>query len=138
MMSEVDAQIGRLVTFLRDTGCYDNTLIVFTSDHGEMLGDHWQFAKFSYFDQTFHVPLIVRDPHPEATPWHGRVIDAFTENVDVMPTIVDWLGLEAPSTCDGESMLGFCRSEESIPWRTAAHFALDSVFSSMMVSVLLV
>ena len=128
MMSEVDAQIGRLVTFLQDTGCYDNTLIVFTSDHGEMLGDHWQLAKFSYFDQTFHVPLIVRDPRPEATPWHGRVIDAFTENVDVMPTIVDWLGLEVPSTCDGESLLGFCRSEESIPWRTAAHFALDFRF----------
>ena len=45
-----------------------------------------------------------------------------------MPTIVDWLGLEVPSTCDGESLLGFCRSEESIPWRTAAHFALDFRF----------
>ena len=125
MMSEVDAQISRLVAFLQDIDCYDNTLIVFTSDHGEMLGDHWQLAKYSYFDQTFHVPLIVRDPRPEAAPWYGRVVDAFTESVDVMPTIVDWLGLEVPSTCDGESLLGLCRSEESIPWRSEAHFALD-------------
>ena len=125
MMSEVDAQISRLVAFLQDIDCYDNTLIVFTSDHGEMLGDHWQLSKYSYFDQTFHVPLIVRDPRPEAAPWYGRVVDAFTESVDVMPTIVDWLGLEVPSTCDGESLLGLCRSEESIPWRSEAHFALD-------------
>ena len=124
MMSEVDAQIGRLVAFLQDTDCYDNTLIVFTSDHGEMLGDHWQLEKYSYFDQTFHVPLIVRDPRPEAAQ-RGRVIDAFTESVDVMPTIVDWLGLDVPSTCDGESLLGMCNSEESIPWRSEAHFALD-------------
>ena len=89
-----------------------------------MLGDHWQLSKYSYFDQTFHVPLIVRDPHSEAAR-RGRVVDAFTESVDVMPTIVDWLGLEIPSTCDGESLLGLCRSEESIPWRSEAHFALD-------------
>ena len=49
MISEVDAQIGRLVAFLQDTDCYDNTLIVFTSDHGEMLGDHWQLSKIQLF-----------------------------------------------------------------------------------------
>jgi arylsulfatase A-like enzyme len=124
MISEVDAQIGRLVSFLQDTDCYNNTLIVFTSDHGEMLGDHWQLAKYSYFDQTFRVPLIVRDPRPEAAR-RGRVVEAFTESVDVMPTIADWLGLEVPSTCDGESLLGLCHSEENIPWRSEAHFALD-------------
>ena len=62
MMSEVDAQLGRLFDYLRSRGMYDRTLVVFTSDHGEGLGDHWLYAKYSYFDETFHVPLLVRDP----------------------------------------------------------------------------
>jgi arylsulfatase A-like enzyme len=66
MMSEVDAQIGRLIDHLESTGEYERTLIVFASDHGEQLGDHWSFAKYGYFDQTFHTPLILRDPLPAA------------------------------------------------------------------------
>ena len=78
MMSEVDAEIGRLVEALKSFGDYENTLIVFTSDHGELLGDHWQFAKYAYFKQTFHIPLIVRDPGAEADAGRGTAVEAFT------------------------------------------------------------
>jgi len=125
MMSEVDAQIGRLMDYLRASGVYDDTLIVFTSDHGEQLGDHWQFSKYSYFDQSFHIPLIVRDPRPEANGHRGRQVDAFTENVDVMPTILDYLGLDVPAQCDGASLAPFCRGETPDPWRDAAHWEFD-------------
>ena len=107
MMSEVDAQIGRLLASLRASGEDEHTLVVFASDHGEHLGDHWQFSKLSYFDQTFHVPLIVRDPRPGAAPGRGRRVDAFTENVDVMPTILEAIGGEVPHQCDGESLAPF-------------------------------
>ena len=125
MMSEVDAQIGRLIDHLESTGEYERTLIVFASDHGEQLGDHWSFAKYGYFDQTFHTPLILRDPLPAADGGRGGVISEFTENIDVTPTIVDWLGRKVPPACDGESLLPFCRGETVPTWRREAHWAYD-------------
>jgi arylsulfatase A-like enzyme len=123
MMSEVDHQIGRLIDFLKAEGQYDRTLIVFTSDHGEQLGDHWLFGKYGYFDQSFHIPLILRDPVNGAG--RGRRIEAFTENVDIMPTILEWLDLEVPSQCDGLSLLPFCHGADPDDWRREAHWEYD-------------
>ena len=128
MMSEVDAQIGRLLEFLRASGADAHTLVVFTSDHGEHLGDHWQFSKFCYFDQAFHVPLIVRDPRACASPGRGRQVGAFTENVDVMPTILEAIGREVPPQCDGESLAPFLAGDSPSGWRREAHFAFDFRF----------
>ena len=125
MISEVDAQIGRLVEHLETTGEYEQTLIVFCSDHGEQLGDHWMYAKYGYFDQSFHIPLVMRDPRRVADHTRGSVVDAFTENVDVMPTIVDWLGGDVPVGCDGESLLPFCHGETAPRWRREAHWEYD-------------
>ena len=125
MMSEVDFQIGRLLTFLDDSGAYDNTLVIFTSDHGEQLGDHWQFAKYAYFDQSFHVPLLVRDPRAAARSARGRRVSAFTESVDVMPTILDCLQVPTPSQCDGETLAPLCRGETPADWRAEAHWEFD-------------
>ena len=125
MMSEVDAQIGRLLEYLRASGEDERTLVVFTSDHGEHLGDHWQFSKFSYFDQTFHVPLILRDPRPVAVPGRGRQVGAFSENIDVMPTILEAIGLGVPPQCDGESLAPFLAGDTPAHWRCEAHFAFD-------------
>jgi arylsulfatase A-like enzyme len=125
MMTEVDDQIGRLLGYLRENGEYDDTLVVFTSDHGELLGDHWMLAKYGYFDQAFHIPLILRDPTSSADPGRGRAIEAFTENVDVMPSILEWLGVEVPPQCDGLSLLPFCRGETPADWRREAHWEYD-------------
>ncbi len=125
MASEVDAQIGRLIEHLRESGAYDDSLVVFTSDHGEQLGDHWQFAKYAYFDQSFHIPLIIRDPRPQADAVRGRQVDAFTENVDIMPTILDCLGLDIPVQCDGASLAPFCHDGDPGRWRDAAHWEFD-------------
>jgi len=121
----VDAQIGRLLECLRASGEDERTLVVFTSDHGEHLGDHWQFAKLSYFDQTFHVPLIIRDPRVAAAPGRGGQVDAFTENVDIMPTIIEAIGLEVPPQCDGKSLAPFLAGDTPVHWRHEAHFAFD-------------
>jgi arylsulfatase A-like enzyme len=98
---------------------------VFTSDHGEQLGDHFLFGKCGYFDQSFHIPLIVRDPDRGAAAARGRPVDAFTENVDIMPTILDWLGREVPRQCDGASLVPFCRGERPADWRCEAHWEYD-------------
>lgn len=125
MISEVDAQVGRLIDYLKETGAYDNTMIVITSDHGENLGDHWAFAKYTYFDQTFHVPLIVRDPSQAANKSRGSIVEAPTESVDIMPTILDAIGLDVPAQCDGRSLLPFSRAKQPEDWREEAHMEFD-------------
>ena len=125
MMTEIDAQIGRLIAHLKDTGAWERTLIVFTSDHGEHLGDHWMMAKFSYYEQTYFIPLIVRDPSPASAAGRGKTIDAFSENIDVMPTILEWLDLDVPLACDGASLLPFCQGRDVKDWRTEAHAEFD-------------
>jgi arylsulfatase A-like enzyme len=91
LIAEVDAQLGRLFAHLEKTGELDETLIVFTADHGEMLGDHWCWGKAGWFEAANHIPLIIRDPRA-AKAARGRRIEAFTESVDLAPTILEWLG----------------------------------------------
>lgn len=118
MQTEVDDQLGRLVDHLRRRGLYDDTLIVFTSDHGEIGGDHWLTEKLGYWDETYHVPLIVRDPRAAAT--RGARVAALTESVDVLPTILERIGVAIPDQCDGRSLVPFLDGDE-VPtdWRDA-------------------
>jgi arylsulfatase A-like enzyme len=125
MINEVDDAVGRIVAHLKATGEYDNTLIVFTCDHGEMGGDHYTWGKELYFDQSFHIPLIIRDPRPQADAGRGRQIDAFSESIDIMPTILSWLGAEVPVECDGASLLPFIEGKAPKSWRTETHMELD-------------
>jgi arylsulfatase A-like enzyme len=123
MISEVDRQIGRLVEGIKAAGAWDDTVIVLTSDHGEMMGDHWTLGKFGYFDQAYHIPLIVRDPrHPEG--FGGRVT-AFTEAVDVLPTVLEATGAQRAGPADGVSLQPFLRGETPAAWRREAHWEFD-------------
>jgi len=124
LMTEVDHNLGRLFDYLKTSGQWDNTLIVFTSDHGEQIGDHWLIGKMGYFDASYHIPLIIRDP--EATSTRGQQIEAFTENVDIMPTMLEWLNLDIPHQCDGKSLVSTLRTGTTPDyWRDAAHWEFD-------------
>lgn len=125
MISQVDDQVGRIVAHLKATGEYDHTLIVFTCDHGEMLGDHWMWGKEGYFHKAYHIPLVIRDPRRAADAARGRVVEAFSEAVDLMPTILDWLGLDLPAQCDGRSLLPFLEGESPPGWRQEVHWEYD-------------
>ncbi len=104
LIHEVDTQLGRIFAHLEKTGELDETLIVFTSDHGEMLGDHWCWGKAGWYDAANFIPLVIRDPKaPKAA--RGRKVEAFTELVDITPTILDWLGLEMPHEVSGHSLM---------------------------------
>jgi len=102
MVSEVDAYVGVVIDALKASGQWGNTLVVFSSDHGEFLGDHYLIEKAHYFDESMRVPLIVRDP--QATQTGGR-IDAFSESIDITPTILEYLGVEIPNRVMGSSVL---------------------------------
>ena len=123
LMTEVDHNLGRLFDALKRSGAWDETLIVFTSDHGEQAGDHWMIGKLGYFDESFHVPLIVHNPSAEAHAHRGVCIDAFTEGVDIMPTLLDFLGVDVPEQCDGRSLLAATTAGRlGSQWRTEAYW----------------
>lgn len=124
LIAEVDAQIGRIIDHLKSTGEYDETLIIFTSDHGEMLGDHWCWGKGGYFDASNHIPLIIRDPHAHAHA-RGRTVSAFTESVDLTPTILGWVDRPVPAECNGHSLGGWLTGETPETWRRAVFWEFD-------------
>jgi arylsulfatase A-like enzyme len=127
MVSEVDHQLGRVWQALERLGQWDDTLVVVTSDHGEQHGDHGLIQKGGFFEGSYHVLGIVRDPrYPEA---HGRTVERFTENVDIFPTLCDSLGIETPAQCDGLPLTPFLRGEEPPWWRDAAHWEFDWRFA---------
>jgi arylsulfatase A-like enzyme len=123
MVSEVDAQLGRLFDHLDRLGVAENTMVVLTSDHGEQLGDHWLLEKLGFFDESYHVPLVIRWPAVIDEP--GRVVTEFTEHVDLMPTMLEAIGQPVPLICDGSSLGPFIDDVAPLRWRDAAHWEWD-------------
>jgi arylsulfatase A-like enzyme len=121
MISEVDAQLGRVVRAIEDRGEWQDTLVVVTSDHGEQLGDHGLIEKLGFFPQSYHVLGLWRDPRQRG----GMAIRRFTENVDLLPTLAVALGVDEPVQCDGQSLLPLFEGED-MAWRTSAHYEWDS------------
>ncbi|MFX8354916.1 sulfatase-like hydrolase/transferase, partial [Acinetobacter baumannii] len=81
--------------FLEAVGQWEDTIFVLTSDNGEQLGDHHLWGKLRFYDQSYHVPLIIRAPGMDAESI-GHVVTDFTESIDVMPTILDLAGAHVP------------------------------------------
>jgi arylsulfatase A-like enzyme len=123
MVSHADHQLGRLFDALRAAGTWSRTLVVVTADHAELLGDHGLLGKLGYWEQSYATPCIVRDPAQPAG--HGSVVTLFTENVDVMPTICEAIGLPVPAQCDGSALTSFLAGAPPTEWRTAAHWEFD-------------
>jgi arylsulfatase A-like enzyme/Flp pilus assembly protein TadD len=96
-----DAQVGRLLTFLKETGRYANAVLVLAADHGEGLGEHGEKTHgFFVYNSTLHVPLLVKVPGTAP-----RTIETEVSLVDVMPTVLQALRLPIPSTVQGRSLL---------------------------------
>jgi arylsulfatase A-like enzyme len=121
MLAEVDEHVGTLLDWLDASGQAEHTIVIFTSDHGENLGDHYMLHKLGWFDQSYHVPLIVRGPGVAG----GRTVEAFTEHVDVLPTICSLLDSEVPLQCDGRALTPWLRGETPDDWRRESHFEFD-------------
>ncbi|WP_305511771.1 sulfatase-like hydrolase/transferase [Shimia thalassica] len=105
LIKQIDDQIGRLMGFLDDQGITDDTMIVFTSDHGDYLGDHWMGEKELFHDASARIPLIVVDPRPEADATRGVKSSALVEAIDVVPTILNYFdGEDVPHIIEGKSL----------------------------------
>ncbi len=97
----MDAQVGRVVEALDKLGLSDNTIVIMTSDHGYHMYEHGLWQKMSLFENSAHVPLIVRLPKDERA---GQRTRALSELVDLYPTLSDLCGLTAPDYIDGKSL----------------------------------
>jgi arylsulfatase A-like enzyme len=102
MCTGVDTAFGWLMDKLRDTGLDRNTIVVFTSDHGDQLGSHGRtMPKGAPEDEACRVPLLVRWPGGLPT---GQVSDLLVGTLDLMPTLLSLMGLDIPPTCQGEDL----------------------------------
>lgn len=104
-ITQVDEQIGRVLEALAAIGQRDNTLVIFTSDHGEMLGDHGSYQKFQPYEGSVRVPMVLRWPTRLAA---GSRYPGFADLTDILPTVLDAVGLDYPGELPlpGGSLLG--------------------------------
>ena len=121
MISEVDSQLARIWTELESRGEWDSTVIVVTADHAEQLGDQGLIQKAGFYESSYAVVGIVRDPRFD----HVGVVEEFTENVDIMPTLCDAMDIPVPTQCDGYPLTPFLRGERPSAWRDAAYYEWD-------------
>lgn len=130
LIKQVDDHLGRLFAELERLGRIEDTLIVFTSDHGDHLGDHGLGEKELFYEQAVRVPMIVVDPSPAADATRGSVERHIVEAVDIVPTILDALGLDpARHLVEGRSLLPLLRNERlADAWRDCAFSELDYAF----------
>ena len=109
LCTQIDQQIGMLIGTLREEGQLDNTIIIFTSDHGESLGNHGIWAKQNFYESSTNIPMLllgVKDcPKVEA----GKVDDRLVCLADIMPTVLDLAGIDIPHKVTGQSMLAPAR-----------------------------
>ena len=121
MVELIDKQVGRMVAALEETGQLENTIVIFMSDHGEMLGDHGLFLKGPHFyDEAVRVPLIIS--------WKDRFAadlraDCLMELIDITPTLLEAAEIDVPNTIQGRSLMPILLSQ-----REAGHHR-DYVFS---------
>jgi len=109
MVSEVDHHVGRILAHLDALGLRDDTLVVFTSDHGEWLGEHLRYGKgYPGHDCVTRVPLIMRWPGHLEQP--GRTESGLVEGVDVLPTLLESAGIPAPGHLQGQSLMPALRA----------------------------
>lgn len=128
LITHVDHQLGRFLQMLYEYGEMNNTIIMFTSDHGEMLGDHHLFHKIVPYEGSARVPFILNDPGNQLGLQKGKVCEEVIELRDIMPTILEAAGVKIPETVDGESMLRLVNSKansihaaDSLKWRSYLH-----------------
>jgi len=106
MTANLDWNLGRLFQAIDEAGLRDNTLVVFTSDHGEMFGAHGRRAKNIFYEEASRIPYLMRMP---GTIPAGTVSDACLSTVDIMPTVLSLLGLPIPDVVEGMDLSGVAK-----------------------------
>lgn len=102
LVKEIDDWVGKMLSKLEELGLDDNTMIIFCSDHGEMLGSHGMREKNVFYEESAHIPLMVKVPGKVQ---EKTVVDGYVSLIDLYPTILDYLNVKK-QPCDGKSLRG--------------------------------
>lgn len=136
MIKQIDDEIGRLINFLEERDQMDNTMIVFTSDHGDYLGDHWMGEKDLFHEPSVHIPFIVYDPSPEADKTRGTASNELVEAIDLVPTILQAVGgYPQPHILDGRALQPLIHDEKPDDWRTYVISEYDYAFMNARIDL---
>jgi arylsulfatase A-like enzyme len=129
LIKQIDDHLGQLFSWLEETGKEKETMIVFTSDHGDYLGDHWMGEKELFHEVSVRVPLIVYDPRPEADTARGTSSDALVEAIDLVPTFLEATGAPSAShRLEGRSLQPILFGNTPEDWRDAVFSEIDYAF----------
>ena len=122
LIKQIDDQLGILFSWMRRNGLFENTMIVFTSDHGDYLGDHWMGEKDLFHDQSVKVPLIIYDPRKEANKTRGTENNQLVESIDLAPTFLDYFsGKSKPQILEGRNLAPLLHNNSmNTDWRQYA------------------
>ncbi|HYP70299.1 MAG TPA: sulfatase-like hydrolase/transferase [Variovorax sp.] len=130
LIAQLDARLGDVFAALEESGQADCTMVVLCADHGDMLGDHWLGEKELFYEAALRVPLIVADPRTSANAGRGKIVEDLVEAIDVLPTILDGLGV-APETyghcVEGRSLMPLLEGRQ-VPWRDAVFSEADYAY----------
>lgn len=108
MTTGLDTNFARLMQALQNSGAADDTIVVFTSDHGEMFGAHGRRAKNIFYEEAARVPFVVRWPGQVPA---GQTTDALLSAIDLMPTLCGLLDLPVPEAAEGLNLAHLCRGQ---------------------------
>ncbi|MBT5926310.1 MAG: sulfatase-like hydrolase/transferase [Verrucomicrobia bacterium] len=126
MVTGIDGAIGRFMNALEEAGLAENTIIVYTADNGYHMGNRGFAGKWSHYEESLRVPLIVMDPRVR-TRQQGSVTDALALNLDLPSTFLDWADVEVPDRYQGRSLKPIVQSGQPANWRQETfheHFAV--------------
>lgn len=123
LITHIDHQIGRFLNAMQEYGVYRDTVILFTSDHGELLGDHHLFRKSLPYEGSAGIPFMVVDPGNYLDIKKNTKSDKVVELRDIMPTLLDAANLPIPDTVEGKSVLPLIRqtADKNLQWREYIH-----------------
>lgn len=131
LIAQLDHHLGRIFELLDRKNLFKDTLVVFCSDHGDFLGDHWLGEKELFYDTVQRVPFIVVDPSTQADATRGTEDARFVECVDVVPTVLDALSIPIPAhRIEGRSLLPLIRGDRP-QWRDMVVGELDFSFKGV-------
>jgi len=117
MVSGIDNAIGRFMKALEKAGLADNTIIVYSADNGYYMGNRGFAGKWSHYEESLRVPLIIMDPRVEAKQ-KGKVLEAPVLNLDFPSTFLDWAGVKIPERYQGRSLKELVTKGSTENWRT--------------------
>ena len=127
LIKQIDDQLGRLFDYMKKRGIFEQTLIAFTSDHGDYLGDHWLGEKDLFHEPSVKIPLIIANPDTSFDDTRGSVCSEMVEAVDLLPTLVEQAGGKiVEERVEGRSLMPFFKSQKApCDWRQYAVSEID-------------